>query len=94
MCVAEPFTACQSTSINRTITFRHERAMISVLHRVQTGSGGPPSLRSNRNGGAFTPGVKRPGREANHSPQSSAEVENPWSHTSTPPIRLYDVVLN
>jgi hypothetical protein len=28
--------------------------------------------------------VKRPGHEADHSPLSSAEVKNAWSHTSTP----------
>jgi hypothetical protein len=28
--------------------------------------------------------VKRPGREADHPPPSSAEVENAWSYTSTP----------
>jgi hypothetical protein len=32
-------------------------------------------------GGSF-PGVKRPGREADHSPQSSAEVKNAWRYTS------------
>jgi hypothetical protein len=26
-----------------------------------------------------------PGREADHSPPSSAEVKNAWSYTSTPP---------
>jgi hypothetical protein len=44
--------------------------------------------------GALSLGVKRPGREADHSPPSSAEVKNAWSYTSTPPIRLYGVVLN
>jgi hypothetical protein len=29
-------------------------------------------------------GVKRPGREADQSPASSAEVKNAWSYTSTP----------
>jgi hypothetical protein len=29
-------------------------------------------------------GVKRPGREADHSPPSSAEIKNAWSYTSTP----------
>jgi hypothetical protein len=38
--------------------------------------------------------VKWPGREADHSPLSSAEVKNAWSYTSTPPIRLYGVVLS
>jgi hypothetical protein len=30
---------------------------------------------------SFT-GLKRPGREINHSPLSTAEVKNEWSHTS------------
>jgi hypothetical protein len=35
--------------------------------------------------GALSLGVKRPGREADHSPPSSAEVKNAWSYTFTPP---------
>jgi hypothetical protein len=34
--------------------------------------------------GALSLGVKWPGREADHSPPSSAEVKNEWSYTSTP----------
>jgi hypothetical protein len=34
--------------------------------------------------GADSHGVKRPGREAHHSPPSSAEIKNVWSYTSTP----------
>jgi hypothetical protein len=34
--------------------------------------------------GALSVKVKRPGREADHSPPSSAEVTNAWSYTSTP----------
>jgi hypothetical protein len=44
--------------------------------------------------GDFFLGVKRPGRETDHSPPSSAEVKNAWSYTSTPPIRLHGVVLS
>jgi hypothetical protein len=29
-------------------------------------------------------GVKRPGREADHSPSFSTEVKNAWSYTSIP----------
>jgi hypothetical protein len=29
--------------------------------------------------------VKRPGREAEHSPQTSADVKKMWIYTSTPP---------
>jgi hypothetical protein len=39
--------------------------------------------------GFLSLGVKRRGREADHSPPSSAEVKNPWSYSSTPPIRLH-----
>ena len=31
----------------------------------------------------FLPGVKRPGRDVDYSPPSSAEVKNSWSYTST-----------
>jgi hypothetical protein len=33
--------------------------------------------------GALSLRLKRPGREADHSPQSSAEIKNTWSYTST-----------
>jgi hypothetical protein len=32
--------------------------------------------------------VRRPAREADHSPQSSAEVGNAWSYTYASPMRL------
>jgi hypothetical protein len=35
--------------------------------------------------GVLSPGVKQPGREANHSPPASAEVKKMWIYTSTPP---------
>jgi hypothetical protein len=35
--------------------------------------------------GAVFPGVKRPGREVDHSPPTSAEVKPMWIYTSTPP---------
>jgi hypothetical protein len=34
--------------------------------------------------GALSLGVKRPGREADHSPPSNAEFKNVWNYTSTP----------
>jgi hypothetical protein len=33
----------------------------------------------------LSPEAKRPGREADHLPPSSAEVKNVWSYASTPP---------
>jgi hypothetical protein len=50
-----------------------------------------PTLRPSQSpvrwvAGAVSPGVKRPGLEADHSPPSSAEAKNAWSYTSTPPL--------
>jgi len=42
--------------------------------------------------GALSPGVEREGREADHSPQSSADVKNEWNYASTSPLRLHGVV--
>jgi hypothetical protein len=50
----------------------------------------PPSHLPN---GYLSLGVKWPGREADHSAPSSAEVKE-WSYTSTPPIRLHGVVVS
>ena len=36
-----------------------------------------------------TPGVKRPGREADNTPPCSAEVKHEWSYTPTPTIYLH-----
>jgi len=44
--------------------------------------------------GALTSGVKRPEREADHSPPSSAEVKDAWSYTSFPAIHLQGIVPN
>jgi hypothetical protein len=44
--------------------------------------------------GALSLGVKRQGREADYSPQSSAEFKNAWGYISTPAIRLHGVVLS
>jgi hypothetical protein len=43
--------------------------------------------------GAISLGVRRPRRESDHSPPSSAEVKNAWKYTSALPIRLHGVVL-
>ena len=41
--------------------------------------------------GTPSPGLKRPGRVANQSPPSSAEVKNEWSNTTLPPTCLHSV---
>jgi hypothetical protein len=56
-----------------------------LLHIVQTGSGVHPTSYKMGTTGGSSPGVKRQGREANHSPPTSAEVKKMWIYTSTPP---------
>jgi hypothetical protein len=55
----------------------------SLHHRIQNGSGAYPASYQ-WVPGALSLGIKRPGREADHSPPSSAEVKNAWSYNSTP----------
>jgi hypothetical protein len=49
---------------------------------VQTGPGAHPA--SCTMGTGFIPGVKRPGRDADHPPPSSAEFEHEQNYTSNP----------
>jgi hypothetical protein len=51
---------------------------------VETGSGVHPTSYKMGTVGSF-PGVKRQGREADHSPPTNAEVKKMWIYTSTPP---------
>jgi hypothetical protein len=60
------------------------KRLFSPLYVVQTGSGANPTSYPMVTWGSF-PGVKRPGREADHLPPTSAEVNNTWIYTSTPP---------
>jgi hypothetical protein len=49
---------------------------------VQTGSGVHPTSYTMSTDGSFL-GIKRPGREAEHSPPTSAEITKMWISTST-----------
>jgi hypothetical protein len=40
-------------------------------------------------GTGYFPGVKRPGRDVDHSPPSSAEVKKGYSYTSIHPLGLF-----
>jgi hypothetical protein len=57
---------------------------ISLLHVVQTGSGVHPTSYL-MGTVALSPGVKRPGHEADDSSPTSAEIKKMWVYTSTPP---------
>jgi hypothetical protein len=75
------------------VRFPEGAGNFSLHHCVQNGSGAHPASYPMDTRG-LSLGVKRPGREADHSPTSSAEVKNAWSCTSTPPVRLHGVVLS
>jgi hypothetical protein len=59
-----------------------DRIFFYLRHRVQTGSG--THSDSCPVGTGNSRGVKRPGRETDHSSQSNIEVKNAWSCVSTP----------
>jgi hypothetical protein len=66
---------------------------VSLRHRIQPGSGAQPAPHP-MGIGDLSPGVKRPGREADHSPPSSAEVKEWVELYLHSPIRLHGVVLS
>jgi hypothetical protein len=57
---------------------------------VQTGPGA--HLATSTMGTESFPGVKRPGRDADHPPSFSAEIKKEYSYTSTPPLGLRDLL--
>jgi hypothetical protein len=67
-----------------TVRFPEGANNISLHYLVRNGSGALPASYPMFTGGIFA-GVKRSARKADHSPQSSAEVKNAWSYTSTLP---------
>jgi hypothetical protein len=60
-----------------------------ISKHVQTGSGAHPLPLQWVP--VLFPGVKRPERDVNHWPPSSAEDETEWSYTSTPAVCHYDL---
>lgn len=59
-----------------------ERQNISICFQAPP----PPPSHIEWETGTFSPGVKLPGREADHSHPASAEVKNTWIHASTSPL--------
>jgi hypothetical protein len=67
--------------------------IFSLRHRVQAGSGAHPASYA-MGIGALSLGIKRPGREADHSLPSSAEAKECVELYLHSPIRLHGVVLS
>jgi hypothetical protein len=63
----------------------------SLLHVVQTGSGAHPAPLQ-WVPVVISPGVKRMGRETNHSPKTSAKVMKTWIYTYIPPYAFMVLV--
>jgi hypothetical protein len=61
-------------------------------HRVHTGSVPPPASYPMVTG-YISPGVKRPGREADHLIPYTAEITKAWSCTSTSPKTFHGAAL-
>jgi hypothetical protein len=61
------------------------RSRIFTSPLTQTGTGDHQVSYPMGTGGSFPRGVKQQGREADHSPPTSAEVKKTWIYTSTPP---------
>jgi hypothetical protein len=68
------------------VRFPSEAGNFSLRHHVQTGSEAHPA--------SYPVGVKRPGREVDHSPPSSAEVKECVELYLHSPIRFHSVVLS
>jgi hypothetical protein len=67
--------------------FSRQRVLLTwftVAGLINNWTGVHPTSYKMGTGGPF-PGVKRQGREADHSPPTSAEVKKMWIYTSTPP---------
>jgi hypothetical protein len=73
------------------VPVRARNSLLIIASRPALGSAQPPVQWVP---GALSLWVKRPEREADHSPPSSAEAMDAWRYTFTPPVRLLGVVLN
>jgi len=64
--------------------FNSRRGLGILFATVSRTSLGPTQFPMEWVPGAISLRVKRPGRETDHSPPSSAEVNTAWNYTSTP----------
>jgi hypothetical protein len=69
---------------------QRQEIFLFLVSRPALGPTQPPIQRVS---GAFSPEVKRPGCEADHSPFIYRRGQELWSHTSTPTC-LHGVVIN
>jgi hypothetical protein len=70
------------------LAYQKDTSKGSIFVMLHTGSGAHPSPYP-MGIWALSQGIKRPGREVDHSPPSSAEVKNAWSYTSILPQYVF-----
>jgi hypothetical protein len=78
---------------DRGFEYRQGLGIFSLITPVSRPALGSTQLPIQWVPGALSLGVMQPGREADRSPPSSAEVKNAWNCASTP-IRLPGMVLS
>jgi hypothetical protein len=79
------FLGCGLADRGSRVRFPAGAGNFSLHHRVQNGSGAHPASYPLGTTMGFYTGLKRPGREADHSPVSDAEVKNACSYTRVYP---------
>jgi hypothetical protein len=75
-------TGCRTEYLNLRRSNLWEAGEVCIMRRF-TGAH-PASSYAIRRRDFFSLGIKRPGREADHSPPSSTEDNNAWSYSSVP----------
>jgi hypothetical protein len=80
-------TSCPYSAVS-IVTRLRQRQDSFILFKTFTQDLGPPSLLLKGQRYSLS-GVKRPGREAEQSPPSSAEVTNEWIYAPTPPVCMH-----
>jgi hypothetical protein len=75
MIISDVSQVAQSMDWMTRVQFPTEAECVFSNLCVQTGSGAHPTSRTVGTGGSFPRGKARPGRDADHSPPSSAEVK-------------------
>jgi len=74
-------TSVSENTHKNKLSFHPMKTQCKLQVSIHLGHTQPPIQRAQV---SLTPEIKRPGREANHSSPSSAEVRNAWIFASTP----------
>jgi len=82
-----------SSRVHSILVSRHDFQNLFLLHTTFRPNLWPTQPPNQRIPGTLSLVLKRPGREADHSPPSSVKM-NAWSYTSSPWVLVHGVVLS